>query len=81
MNNLLESIPELAALDQAKTVRDGCLDPQFDERWKKLRDFYQDLMMQTGVVEKSRRRLSVAEVRSAIRVRAEIEIAINDQTQ
>ena len=87
MKNLLELTQEFAALDDAKTVQGGRLNPSFERRWKELKNFYEVLMSQTGVIKRSRRRFSAAEVRrtivnrSRLRVRAEIEIAIKWSTQ
>jgi hypothetical protein len=85
MKNLLELTQEFAALDDAKTTQGGRLNPPFERRWKELKRFYEVLMSQTGVLKRSRRRFSAAEVRrmivprSRLRVRTEIEVAIKWQ--
>jgi hypothetical protein len=82
MRTLLDLIQEFAILNDAKTLADGILPPDQEERWAELKVFYDLLMAQDGLCENPASRFSAEDIRRTVtcrrrlRVRTDMEIVV-----
>ncbi len=88
MKTLLDLTREYAGLHDAKTLAGGMLPPESEKRWIELKQFYDQLMVHTGLPSRTTScRFTVNDIRQQItnrtklRVRADMEIAVMCQDE
>lgn len=80
MKTVLDLVGEFAALNDAKVQFGGRLPPEDEKRWRELKEFYDLLMANTGLVSRPvSRRFSAVDVLQKVRARNRLRVPLETE--